>query len=218
MRTLLCFLLSLSGCVVMAQSTLKGGSAALDVDGKKVHVKQSLEVQLPDSVQQLRLRVLDFDGSSLSNISISANNLEIPFEVSGMEGIRSFDLRSDQGFQQLAITYEVGITQSDFYVPFFFTDLASADSENGFFKIAISLPEAQAYTLHFPNGNTKETISDGKKMIVLEVPALISVLRMEVLDGEKIFGFASIMDGLVVLVFVVMGVLIWLNRKRLVYG
>ena len=218
MKTLLCFLLSLSGCIVMAQNTLKGGAAVLDVDGQKVHVKQSLEVQLPDSVRQLRLRVLDFDGSSLSNISISDKNKKIPFEASGTGGIRSFDLSSDQGFQQLAITYEIDIAQSDFYVPFFFTDLASADSENGFFKIAISLPEEQAYILHFPYSNTKESADGGKKTVALELPALLSVLRMELVNEDKTMGFARVMDGLVIFVFVVMGVLIWMNRKRLVYG
>ena len=218
MKTLFCFLLTLSGCTLMAQSTLLGGSASLDVDVQKVQVQQTLELQLPDSVQQLRLRVLDFDRSALSNVSISVENKEIPFEASGTEGIRNFDLVSNKGFQQLDITYEVNFTQPDFYVPFFFTDLASEDSENGFFKIAISLPEAQAYTLHFPSLNTKERANDGNKMVELELPALISVLRMELIDGEKTLGFASIMDGLVVFVFVVMGILIWMNRKRLVYG
>lgn len=218
MKTLLCFLLSLSGCALSAQNSLLGGRASLNVEGQKVRVQQILEVQLADSVQQLRLRVLDFDGSSLSNVSISAKNKSIPFEVSRTEGIQNVDMESVEGFQQLEITYEVDVAQADFYVPFFFTDLASADSENGFFKIAINIPEAQAYTVHFPNGNRKESIRDGKKRIALEVPALISVLRMEVLDGDKTLGFASLMDGLVILVFLVMGVLIWMNRKRLVYG
>lgn len=218
MKTLLCILVSLYGFTITAQSSLLGGSAILEIEAQKVYIQQTLEVQLPDSVQQLKLRILDFEGSFLSNISVSSNGKDIHFEKEVLDGISTIKLNSTKGFQQLQLSYEVATAATDFYIPFFFTDLVAANSENDFFKMTIKLPETQDYVLHFPNLLANETVNGGKKKIVLDVPALISVMRMELVDEKKAIGFAGMMDALVALIFVVIGIAIWLNRKRLAYG
>jgi len=218
MKTLLCFLVSLYGFNLAAQSSLLGGSAILEIETQKVHVQQTLEVQLPDSVQQLQLRILDFEGSSLSNISVTSNGKEIRFQTTALDGLSTLQLNSTEDFRQLKLSYWIDTTTPDFYIPFFFTDLAAANSENSFFKIAIRLPETQDYILHFPSLAVNETVHGGKKEVSLEVPALISVLRMELIDEKKAIGFAGMMDALVALIFVGIGIAIWINRKRLAYG
>jgi len=218
MKTIFCVIVFLCGLTMVAQNSLLGGSAILEIEQDRVYVQQTLDLQLPDSVQQLQLRILDFEGSSLYNISVISNGKETNFETEQINGLRMLKLVSTEGFQKLKLSYSVDTANSDFYIPFFFTDLVAANSENDFFKIAIHLPQTQEYVLHFPNLAVKETLSGEKKVIALEVPALVSVIRMERVNEKKAIGFAGIMDGLVAFIFVIMGILIWINRKRLAYG
>lgn len=203
----------------MAQNELLGGSATIIIVEKKIHVEQLLEVQLPDSVSQLTLRILDFKGSLLSDISIVSNEKETDFKDEKVEGLHTIKIISNEGFKQLKLSYWVTVREADFYIPFFFTDLPAVNSDNDFFKLNISLPKTQEYVLHFPNVALNETYKADSKNISLAVPALISVLRMELLESEnQHIRFASLMDGLVGGIFVVIGILIWINRKRLAYG
>jgi len=201
-----------------AQSSLLSASAILEIDGQKIYVEQILEVQLPDSVRQLKLRILDFEGSSLSNISIISNGKQTSFEKEEENALTTLKLISSEGFQKLKLSYWVHTAEPDFYIPFFFTDLPAVNSDNGFFKTAIRLPQTQEYTIHFPNVALNETVDGSEKLVSFSVPALVSVLRMELLHGEQGIGFANVMDGLVAFIFVIMGILIWINRKHLAYA
>ena len=202
-----------------AQSNLQGGSVLVEIVGKRIHVQEVLDLQLPDSVRQLRVRLLSFNGSSISNVSATSGEQTMTLEKQHSNGLTKIDLFSKEAIKQIELSYWVDTKESDFYIPLFFTDFPATNSDTNFFKIALRLPKTQEYALHFPNVLTNESLDGNLKEISLEVPALISTLRMEFFDGDKpSYGFASLMDGFVGFIFVIMGLIIWKNRKRLAYG
>ena len=187
----------------------------------RTYVRQYLDLDLPDSLRPLNLRLLEFKGNSLLEVSAKVDGEEISLKRQDSDGLVSISATLPKGNStpKLELQYTLATATAEHYIPFFFTELAASDSDNDFYALQLRLPEKQEYTLHFTNVPVKELFADGTKEVRFQVPALISVLRMELHpEARPQWSFAQLMDGMVVLIFLIMGVVIWLNRKRLAYG
>lgn len=221
MKRFLLFLTLVYTFNITAQSELLSVSAEVDITTSAIIVQQNLILNLPDSVQVFKLKALDFKGTTLSDISAKSGETNLNLKESYSEGLNHIELTASNGIslKDISITYKVEVDEANFYLPLFFTNLAAASSDNGFFKMNIKMLQKQAYIIHFPKVEIIEKTANNYKELIFEVPALPSLLRIELFSDEKSgFNFINTVDWLVGVIFVVIGFLIWKNRKKLMYG
>lgn len=221
MKYAVLILVLLHGFYAWSQGSLINVSAEADMSGTDIWMQQEFTVQLPDSVQSIALKALQFEGVALSAISIRSETEPLTYKTQKTKGLHHIllPLNLKEKTQSFKVRYKIQVQKELFYVPLFFTDLSAASSDNTFFKMDIKLPKEQPYHLYFPSLVTTEKSEGDLKRISFQLPALPSVLRMALpLEGGKKISFANKVDGAVALLFLGIGYLIWRNRKRLAYA
>ncbi|MEP1097545.1 MAG: hypothetical protein ABJG78_20680 [Cyclobacteriaceae bacterium] len=207
---LVCLLLSFC---ILGQSTIEKVVTEVRYEDQQFHVAQTLYFNLSGSTETIELKALRFKNMQIGVVDISGfkyvqqhgdDLIRITLHV---ESIDSVELR-----------YTVKATEKVFYLPLFFTNLAAASSEDGFFKMDL-LAQSQSIHVHFPTVETREITEEGVNRSSIELPALISGVRLELLDdSESPSDIVAIVDWSVALLFAGIGFLIWYNRKKLIYG
>ena len=213
---LICFL-SINS---IAQGELTRSTVDITIKDKRVEVQQKLQLNVPDSIQEIELRSLEFAGTNLSLEKIIANGVDLNFEQNQAKGLNLITVTSiEQPFTNLDLRYWVNPEKAHFYLPLFFTNLPAANSDNDFFKANLSLPKDQKFELHFPKVEMTQSIEQNERLISLEVPALPSLFRMELLPKDaKGMQFATMVDWVVAFIFLLIGIIIWNKRNQLRYG
>ena len=211
-----CFLSVIS----IAQSELTGAAVDIVINDTRVEVQQQLTLNVPDSVQKITLRALEFAGTNLTLKEISSTGESLNFEQSKAEGLNVVTVTSTQeAFKTLDIRYTIIAEKAHFYLPLFFTNLPAANSDNDFFKANLKLPKNQNFVVHFPKVDMVQSETQKEQLITLEVPALPSLFRLELLPKEAMgMQFAAMVDWFVAFIFVVIGIIIWTKRNQLRYG
>jgi len=215
------FLAFLWTLTITAQSELLSVSVKADMTASVIEVKQNLILSIPDSIQEIELKALKFAGITLSLTTVTSNNLNIAYKENQTEGLNSVLLVLNKGenIKNITVDYTIKIIEDYFYLPLFFTNFPAASSKNDFFKMDIKMPEEQAYTIHFPKVAIEEKIENNAKQIIIEAPALPSLLRMEIFsETKKETTFVDMVDWLVGVIFIIIGFFIWKHRKKLMYG
>lgn len=213
----LCILI-LGPCMLVAQGTLERVSVTMDLMDTEISIKQRFVLDAPDSIQSIHLKALQFEGTVLSKIAIEDGQKEIVFKEEDQKGLQQLKLRSITGFKTIDLSYRVQVGHEKFYLPLFFTELPAATSDNDFFKMEMHLSKTQGYTIYFPGVPIKEQINGEIRTLSMEVPALPSMVRMELFKGDKGAYYVDYIDMTVALLFVGIGLLIWKYRKHLIYG
>ncbi len=213
-------LLTLLFCLSLkAQGELLDVSATVNISSAHIQVEQHLKFNLPDTVKQIEIKALQLEGTELLfNNAISDNELLTGMPIA-TKGLTHLKLTSANPLKEVIIRYTLKVDKEIFYIPLFFTNLTAAGSENNFFKLRVAAPEIQKYNLLFPDVITTKKVVNHVSITNLELPALPSLLRLEKLSNKsKGVRFLNFVDGFVALIFLIIGGLVWKNRKRLIYG
>jgi len=215
--------------LLAAQSKLTGVSTDLKCINEQYFIQQNINVNLEDTVSYLDLKALIFEGSDIKDIEVfvgtnydSDDKVIHPVHFNNLNSKGLTHLRiilKESNAETISIHYTVKVDKSTFYLPLFFTDFVAASSDNDFFKMSISYAQKEYYQIHYPTVQLTELIENGKIVAQFELPALTSMIRMEQLAyADKPFNFVDLVDWGVALLFILIGFLIWHNRKRLIYG
>ena len=218
MRGFLCLFCFFTFQGLLAQGKLTEVTVdAQFIDGE-FYIEQKLFIEA-DTVQSLELKALKFENSTISEIRVESLKT-VDFEVQEEDEIVKVQVKSYSEEQPAIIVYyKVKPLNPEFYIPIFFTDLQASDSDNGFFNMNIRLSEEQGYFVHFPTVEIRETIAEEDKSLSFDLPALPSVIRMEWTNGNNGFwNYINMADWIVAVIFVIIAILIWRNRKQLIYG
>ncbi len=220
MKYLICLLSCFLSIISIAQSELTSASVDIIIKDGTVEVQQQLQLNIPDSVKAITLRSLEFAGTKLSLAEISAAGTTLSFEQTQANGLNVVTVTSTgQAFQTLDIRYTIRVEKAHFYLPLFFTNLPAANSDNDFFKAKLKLPKNQNFVIHFPKVEMIQRETENEQLITLEIPALPSLFRIELLPREATgMQFATMVDWLVAFLFVIIGIIIWNKRNLLRYG
>jgi len=220
MKYLVCIVSCFLSVISIAQSELTNAAVVISIKDTRVEVQQQLQLNLPDSVQEIALRSLEFAGTNLTLKEISSAGKSLNFEQMKAEGLNVVTVTSTQeAFKTLDIRYSIIAEKAHFYLPLFFTNLPAANSDNDFFKASLKLPKNQNFVVHFPKVDMVQSEIQNEQLITLEVPALPSLFRLELLPKEATgMQFSAMVDWFVALVFVVIGIIIWTKRNQLRYG
>ena len=220
MKYFTCIFICFLSVISIAQSELTGAAVDIVINDTRVEVQQQLTLNVPDSIQKIALRALEFAGTNLTLEEISSAGKSLNFEQTEAEGLNVVTVTSNQqAFKTLDIRYTIIAEKAHFYLPLFFTNLPAADSDNDFFKAHLKLPKNQNFVVHFPKVDMVQSEIQKEQLITLEVPALPSLFRLELLPKEATgMQFAAMVDWFVAFIFVVIGIIIWIKRNQLRYG
>ena len=220
MRYFACIFSCFLSVISIAQSELTGAAIDITIKEAKVEVQQQLQLNVPDSIQKIELRNLEFAGTDLRLIEVSSDGTVLHFEQTQAKGMNLVRVTStEQPFTNLELRYTIIAEKKHFYLPLFFTNLPAANSDNDFFKARLKLPKNQNFVLHFPTVEMAQQETQKEQLITLEVPALPSLFRIELLSKDDTgMHFSTKVDWFVAFLFVLIGIIIWKKRNQLRYG
>ena len=220
MKYTLSFLLLFVTVIGISQTELTNATAMVNIKDTSLEIQEQLNLMLPDSVKNITLKALKFDQTILSVNVVRANGKAVTFQQSQANGLDIIDITlNGESIKKIEVTYTVSVENEAFYIPMFFTDFPVTTSDNDFFKLDIQLKQEQDYIIHFPKVDKIETSNQGVKKVMLNIPALPSLIRMELPAATAAtFRISNFIDWMVAFIFVIIGFLIWRYRKQLMYG
>lgn len=192
-----------------AQVKLDGVKVVIEETETSIQVNATYLITVPDEIEVLNLKALKFKGSSIQQLTVNAEHPDVDHgsEVSALR--ISF---SEQKSDSLKLQYQVtpGFKGE---IPLFFGDWQSTSSDQDFFQLQmIALRET---SLLFPNDHHTK-VESTYKAITSSLPATVSMIRIDDSGGGS--QWANRVDQMVIVIFLIIGALIWFNRKRLIYG
>lgn len=221
MKRLIYILMFLGVTSLSAQGELTAVSVEVAMEDSVLQVQQTFSLSLADSVSSFEIKALEFEGTNLDFLAATLAGEELALTKIPEEGMERLEVSKPAGkaWSVVVCTYEVKVTDQQFYLPLFFTNFSAATSENDFFSMQLRMPAAQNYRVLFPTVKLEESLNETEKVISLEVPALPAFLRLQRLEGaQRGLSLNATVDLLAVFLFLGIGILIWVNRKRLSYG
>lgn len=197
------------GHLAAAQTQLTGVNVNIESSQNEFKVRATYSVEVQDDTEGLNLKALTFGGARISDIRI------VGFEPVTSQDYELTSIRIPftkiQKPQKVIVQYQV-VPGEKGEIPIFFGDWQSASSDQDFFQLELNT--APGTNLLFPADS--ETSEDAT-IIRATLPATTSMIRVEQ-GSDSGSTWISRIDQLVIAIFMVIGVLIWFNRKRLIYG
>ncbi len=204
---LLCLVL---GHVVSAQPQLNGVKVNIESLQEGFEVKSIYTINVPDESENIHLKALTFGGAVISHIQIEG------FESTTSQGYELTSVNiplSGPTPNKIILRYQV-VPGNKGEIPVFFGDWTSASSDQDFFQVQLNT-DAETNLL-FP-ADSKHVVSEGAKVINASLPAAASMIRIEQGSDSGSVWIRRV-DQIVIIIFIMIGALIWYNRKRLIYG
>lgn len=210
-RVLLIYFLASFCHIISAQALLSGVKVTIEESQSGFGVQAIYQVQIPDDIKALNLKVLTFGDANIEGVIVNGVEIEIT-EAPGLASIQ-IPLLAVRKPDILTLSYQVKPGKKG-EIPLFFGDWQSTSSDQDFFQIQL---EANHKTnLLFP-ADGKRISSGDLKVVSASLPAATSMIRVEQGSDTGIQWIKRV-DQMVIALFTVIGVLIWFNRKRLIYG
>ncbi len=212
---LLCFTLNLFG-----QGQVTSILVTVDLQPKTINVHQELAINLPDSIPSMTLKLLKFNQSISSINMVLVNEKKITLqEETQQEGIRHFSINTpkDESIKKLSISYSLNNTKTKTDIPLFFTELPATHSDADFFKASIHFAQGLDYNINYPKVELEEMTTTNGTTVQFDLAALPSVLRFEK-DNKQQIKSETMIDFGAGFLFLIIGGIIYKNRKRLAYG
>ncbi len=191
-----------------AQSKLKGVQVKIQESGAYFEVSASYAVEIPEEVRTLKLKALGFQGASIEQIEVASEN----FEIEETQDLITLLVTPGQGLDTITMSYRV-IPGKKGEIPLFFGEWQSTSSDQDFLQL--QLTASRETNMLFPAEN-EVTLESTFKEIRASIPAATSMIRVEQ-GANKGSQWMQRVDQFVIGLFLVIGILIWFNRKRLIY-
>ncbi|MDW3191088.1 MAG: hypothetical protein R8G66_01950 [Cytophagales bacterium] len=208
MRALALILLLLNHSI-WAQIKLDGVRVFIEETETSIEVKATYLTLIDDQVDTLQLKALNFSGSSILQLKVNSFISSIDFGSDFSIVTIPF---SGQKPETITLSYQVTPGYKG-ELPIFFSDWQSSSSDQDFFQLQMKVMEGTS--LLFPAETQAEDVGEFMN-IKAELPATVSMIRID----DSGTGNARIkrVDQMVIVLFLIIGVLIWFNRKRLIHG
>lgn len=204
-----------------AQGTLLGASVQVELSKEDIHITQTFHLELPDTTEQIHIRALRFDHLMISDFTIQSDLLEAEEDDLVHPKLYSYHINAtdDQQLDDLTISYTWQRSEEKEEIPLFFPEVPAATSHDTLFSGEIQLPEEFAFRMDFPKVDFDQVIEEGSRKVHFSLPALPSLLRIYYGDKANLSANIGLLaDWFIAIVFMIMAIIIWFNRKRLSYG
>lgn len=175
-------------------------------------VAQSLQVRVAEGIDTVSLKVLNFSGSNIRRVDVPDYGFN--WEEAANQGSLTIET-STPGTQTITITYEVFLGEKG-ELPLFFGNFQTNPVEEDFFQFDLTGDEA--YDFLFPSIPPETTHINDQFRYQLSLVEAPSMIRLRKIDETATLNLIILADLFVVVTFVIIAVLIWRNRNRLMYG
>ncbi len=214
MRFLISSVYLLAASRLLAQSSLEAVFTNVDHRNGQFIVNQTFRIAHEGPSTSIELKALKFGGSFLGSIKANTNEY-VELHTDDLITIKLDDYQLDS----IELTYTIEPTEELAYLPLFFSNLSAASSDDDFFKIDLNSPSDKFIHIYFPTVELIRSIKSESNVVSFELPALISGVRLEVLnDNEAPGNLVAVVDWGVGVLFVGIGFLVWYHRKKLIHG
>ena len=204
-----------------AQGTLERASVQVDLSKEAIQLTQTLHLDLPDTTKHVDLRALRLDHLSLSGFTIQSDRYNVEAQDPASSKLYRYKILAtdDEQLDDLTISYTWHRSTEKAEIPLFFPDMPAASSNDTLFAGEIQLTEELVFRMDFPKVDYDQKVENGRRTINFSLPALPSLLRIQYGDeGNLSTNIGLVADWCIAAVFMIMAIIIWLNRKRLTYG
>jgi hypothetical protein len=219
MSRLLTLIFIISSFCLSANGGVKSVEASVKINGSVAAISETIYFEIPDSVRSVVIKALPFEGSQVFIDSLKLDHELLSYEVLSMNPI--ILLRVPIGMlssNKLTFHYRVKVKEKSFFLPLFFSELHSLNSDTDFFAMEIIWSQNENYTIHFPKVPMKVNHEGNEEVVSFQLPAAPSLIRMEMTDGKSGFSINQLIDISVGVVFLIIGFVLWIFRKKLAYG
>ena len=218
MRLVLIVILTLGFISLSANEGVEKVMVEIELKENSCFVKESILINLSDSSKKLRLRALTLDGSQMVLDSVHVNHEAISQEIMQINPTLDIEVNVPPENNSIDIYYHLINMEEEYSIPIFFTSLIGLNSELDFFKATIKSTIDKMYGIKFPLVPFIEKESGLYKTVSFQLPATPSMIRMVKVQSLKQMNSIKWVDWGVGLVFIFIGFLLWINRKKLAYG
>lgn len=192
-----------------AQVKLSGVNVKIEEVESHFLVKTTYKVDIPENGKSLKIKALSFGNSIINEVKVESMKIDLE-ESSDMT---TLILNPTTETESFTVSYRV-TTGEKGEIPIFFGEWQSTSSDQDFFQVRMSVPTTTH--LLFPTEYESQE-ERAHKIFVASLPAAVSMIRVEQ-NSDAGALFIKRVDQFVIVTFLIIGVLIWFNRKRVIYG
>ena len=205
----LALILLLLNHTIWAQIKLEGVRVFIEETETSIDVKTTYLTVIEDQADTLQLKALNFKGSSIQQLKVNTFTSSVDF---GADLNTVTILVSGQKPETITLSYQVTPGYKG-EIPIFFSDWQSSSSDQDFFQLEMKVLEGT--NLLFP---AEIQAKDGGDFMSIktELPATVSMIRID--DSGTGNAWIKRVDQMVIVLFLIIGSLIWFNRKKLIHG
>ncbi|NNF33976.1 MAG: hypothetical protein HKN68_07700 [Saprospiraceae bacterium] len=219
MKLLLTLSFIVSSLCLTANDGVQSVQANMIIQDGSIAIIEEISYELSNDPDSLIVKILPFEGSELFIDSILMNDAPQSYEILTMKPIIIIKLSSvKNGMEKLIFHYRIAFNEASFFIPLFFSDLTATKSQSDFFNLKMNWSKDEDYNIHFPKVPMEVKENANQKFTTLEMPAAPSLVRMQRVEGHSSLSFNQVVDLGVGAVFLLIGLLLWMNRKKLAYG
>jgi hypothetical protein len=218
MKSLFTCLLISTVLSLTANGTIESVIVDIDIKEGNYSIKQSIAVLLTNEDEAFLIRALPVKEAQLFIDSILVDNERVSSEVINMTGTLDSRIELSAGNKIIDIYYQLSEIPDEFTIPIFFTSLAASNSETDFFKATISTTIDYKFIVQFPMVPLIEEENGMYRVTSFQLPSSPSMIRVKKGTSSDVKSSGEWVDWGVGFVFLIIGVLLWINRKKLTYG
>ena len=204
---------------LMANGGVERVDVQLELEGGMAYLKETITFTEVDSLNQVRLKSLPLNGSELLLDSLVSGKQTLSVDIESLDPLLEMVLDTKDILNKtITLHYRVRTPDGSFYLPIFFTEFTASNSEADFFSMEMNWPPNKNYQVQFPKVPLMTNEEGDNIQTSLVLPALPSMIKMKRSDQNEVDQLDLWVDWGVAFVFFVIGVILWINRKKLSYG
>ena len=218
MKRLLIVLLIGYTASLTANNGVDSVTVEVEMEEELLIIKQSIFITVVDELDDFLLRALPDEDSQLFIDTIHIDQQPTSFETVDMTPTLDLKFNVSKQDNRIDVYYRLNRVADEITVPLFFTSLSALNSEADFFYTSIFRTIDQHFNVVFPRVPIEEKEDGMNKTSSFSLPAAPSMIRLKRVDSTAEADDIHWVDWIVGMVFLLIGLILWINRKKLSYG
>ena len=181
-------------------------------------VKQSIYITVVDEFDDFLIRALVIEESQVFIDTIHIDQQPTSFETLDMTPTLDFKLKVSNENSRIDVYYRLNEIGDEITLPLFFTSLSALNSEADFFNASIFRTVDQHFSVVFPRVPIEDMETGMFKITSFNLPAAPSMIRLNRVNSDESGKNIQWVDWMVGVVFLIIGLILWINRKKMSYG
>ena len=209
----------MSSLSLTANGSIDGVDFRMEVSDAVINIEEVISFSTVSGLNHVKLKLLSDYDSQVTIDSLSLNNKSLAFEITDLNPVLEIKLPLEEvGEGTIEVYYHIESAGDVNTIPVFFTDLAASNSDSDFFDAEFQWDQNDEIRIRFPSSNYETSLTNGKKISRLELPALPSMIKLQRGFSQSGPDVNEWVDWGVAIIFLFIGGILWKFRRKLSYG